>query len=233
MSEYFKLPQADTARADDLTYRHFHTTVDGATSIVIEDRPGIPTTPRPHADLSTPAVVDDLVEMAHGTLRLPVRVRATVCTLPSCLVYCDDAGCREMVAAQPGGRCPRCRSSELVPWAECGWLDIDAGQRWRYDYEQIVACIYSDEQREIRIGRYHARVIARAWANPHDYPELDRWADGATDCEPEILRAEAETLSGSLVRCTDFWKHDGRAQPQLAAAFALANYLTDLAYPPA
>jgi hypothetical protein len=243
VSEYFLLPEVSVRDADQLCYRHFHASVDGTETIVLEDGPRPTATGKvlEHAlgfpaDILGGSPVDIRLDLAIGTLSLPVQVRARLCTLPSCLAYCDDAGCRTMVPAahepEPGDRCPKCRNSELMPWYECGWLDVAEDQRWRYDYEQIVACIYRDEQREVRIGDHHGRVIARAWANPHDYPELDRWADGATDCDPDTLRAEAETLSGALYGRKDFWKDIGRPDPQIAAAFALENYLTDLAHPP-
>jgi hypothetical protein len=244
MSEYFQLPQVYAPDADQLCYRHFHASIDGTETIVLEDGPRPTTTgkvlehaPGFPADVLGGSPFDIRVDLAIGTLSLPVQVQARLCTLPSCLAYCDDAECRAMVPAirepEPGDRCPECRNSELVTWYECGWLDVAHDQRWRYDYEQIVACIYCDEQREVRIGAYHARVIAQAWANPHDYPELHRWADGATVCDPEKLRAEAEKLSAWLTRRKDFWKDFGRPDPQIAAAYALENYLTDLAHPPA
>ncbi|MGW5384055.1 hypothetical protein [Nocardia sp. NPDC003963] len=244
MSEYFLLSEVHGPEADQLCYRHFHTSVDGREATILEDGPRPTETSKvlEHA-LGFPAdalggsPVDIRVELAVGALVFPVQVRARLCTLPSCLAYCDDAECRAMVPAvrepEPGDRCPQCRNSELVPWNECGWLDVAHDQRWSYDYEQIVACIYRDEQREVRIGEYHGRVIAGAWANPHDYPELYRWVDGATDCAPETLRAEAEKLGGSLRGCKDRWKEVGRPDPQIAAAYALENYLTDLANPPA
>jgi hypothetical protein len=146
------------------------------------------------------------------------------CTSPSCLVYCADAACASMEPGSPRRRgCSQC-GGETLPWDECGWLEVDEDQLWRFRYELLTALIYDDEERVITIPESHARVICQAWAGA-DWPELERWANGADDCDPALLVAESDDLTEKLCMNRDCWPHEGCAEPQIAAALAMHNYL--------
>ncbi|WP_280492471.1 hypothetical protein [Nocardia asiatica] len=169
---------------------------------------------------------DDADDGDENTFLLVVTEMAdlTYCTSPSCLVYCADAACASMEAGQPRRRgCSQC-GGETLPWDECGWLEVDQDQLWRFRYELLTALVYDDEERVITISELHARVICQAWAGA-DWPEMLRWANGADDCDPDVLVAESDDLTEKLCMNRDSWPHEGRADPQIAAALAMHNYL--------
>ncbi|WP_040714749.1 hypothetical protein [Nocardia takedensis] len=128
-------------------------------------------------------------------------------------------------------RCQEC-GTDMVPWTECYWLEVDPEQLWRYRYELAVLLLSDDEDGETSMSELHSRAIARAWGNA-DYPGLARWGAGTQDRDYATLKVEATRLAESLDLSRDTWKYEGFPGPQIDAAFALARYFTARAAPTA